>query len=317
VINTAENSSHALEPLWRMRLRASIRRFRDQWRLFAQARVGLIGLAFIAMFGLMAVAHPILMNTVWDYTTYGPVIGYGFDEVAHPAAPSTRHLLGTDPVGRDILSMLMHSAQAEFILGIVAAVVTVVIGTSVGAMSAYFGGWIDAVLMRMADLVIMMPTISLLVVLGSLWDLNFWTLAIIIGVLSGFGGTAVIIKSLALTVKVKPYIEAARGSGGGSLHIIMVHMVPNLLPLAFLYMMFTVTAAIFSEAVLSFFGILNIRMSWGIMIHTAQSAGYLLAGFRYWWLLIPAGLSITLLAGSFYLVGRALDQVVNPRLRER
>ena len=317
MIATAEDSSRALEPLWRMRLRASARRFRDQWRLFAQARVGLIGLAFIAIFGLMAVAHPILMRTVWDYSTYDPIIGFGFDEFVHPAAPSTRHLLGTDPVGRDILSMLMHSAQSEFILGIIAAIVTVVIGTAVGAMSAYFGGWIDAVLMRVADIVIMMPTISLLVVLGSLWDLNFWTLAIIIGVLSGFGGTAVIIKSLALTVKVKPYIEAARGSGGGSLHIILTHMVPNLLPLAFLYMMFTVTAAIFSEAVLSFFGILNVRMSWGIMIHTAQSGGYLLSGFSYWWLLIPAGLSITLLAGSFYLVGRALDQVVNPRLRER
>lgn len=317
MIATAEHGSHELEPLWRMRLRTSVRRFRDQWRLFAQAKVGLVGLAFIAMFGLMAVAHPILMRTVWDHSTYDPVIGFGFDEFVHPAAPSTRHLLGTDPVGRDILSMLMHSAQSEFILGIVAAVVTVVIGTAVGAMSAYFGGWIDALLMRMADIVIMMPTISLLVLLGALWDLNFWTLAVVIGVLSGFGGTAVIIKSQALTVKVKPYIEAARGSGGGDLHIILVHMVPNLLPIAFLYMMFTVTAAIFSEAVLSFFGILNIRMSWGIMIHTAQSGGYLLAGFGYWWLLIPAGLSITLLAGSFYLVGRALDQVVNPRLRER
>lgn len=314
---TAGESPYVLEPLWKMRLRGSARHFHEQWRLFAQARVGLIGLGFIVIFGLMAVAHPVLMRTVWDHSTYDPIIGYGFDEPAHPAAPSTRHLLGTDPVGRDVLSMLMHSAQSEFVLGIVAAVVTVVIGTSVGAVSAYFGGWLDALLMRMADIVIMMPTISLLVVLGALWDLNFWTLAVVVGILSGFGGTAVIIKSQALTVKVKPFIEAARGSGGGSLHIILVHMVPNLLPLAFLYMMFTVTAAIFSEAVLSFFGILNIRMSWGIMIHTSQTGGYLLAGFRYWWLLIPAGLSITLLAGSFYLVGRALDQVVNPRLRQR
>jgi peptide/nickel transport system permease protein len=88
-------------------------------------------------------------------------------------------------------------------------------------------------------------------------------------------------------------------------------------PLAFLYMMFTVTAAIFSEAILSFFGILNIRMSWGIMINTAQVSGYLGFGLDYWWLLIPAGVSITLLCGSFYLVGRGLDPVVNPRLRAR
>jgi ABC-type dipeptide/oligopeptide/nickel transport system permease subunit len=187
----------------------------------------------------------------------------------------------------------------------------------VGAVSAYFGGWPDAVLMRLADLVIMMPTISLLIVLGALFNLNFFTLAIAIGLISGLGGTAVIVKSQALTVKVKPYIEAARGAGGSHLHIILTHLVPNLVPLAFLYMMFTVTTAIFSEAVLSFFGILNIRMSWGIMIFTAQASGYLGFGLDYWWLLIPAGVSITLLCGSFYLVGRGLDPVVNPRLRSR
>jgi peptide/nickel transport system permease protein len=265
----------------------------------------------------MAVAHPLLMRYVWDVSTYHPVIGFGFEETSHPAPPSGRHLLGTDPVGRDILSMLMFSARAEFTLGLVAAVVTVVIGTGVGALSAYFGGWVDTILMRVADIVIMMPTIALLVVLGSLWNLSFLTLALVIGGLSGFGATAVIIKSQALTIVVKPYIEASRGAGAGHLHVIMVHIVPNLLPIAFLYMMFTVTAAIFSEAVLSFFGILNVRMSWGIMIHTAQSGGYLLSGLDFWWLLFPAGLSITLLSGSFYLVGRALDQLVNPRLRSR
>src|SRR4030067_161744 len=142
-------------------------------------------------------------------------------------------------------------------------------------------------------------------------------LAIVIGILSGFGGTTIIIKSQALSIRVKPFIEAARVAGGSNRHIILTHIVPNLLPLSFLYMMFTATGAIFSEAVLSFFGLLNIRMSWGIMIHTAQTAGYLLSGTQYWWLLIPSGLSITLLCSAFYLVGRALDEVVNPRLRKR
>ena len=87
------------------------------------------------------------------------------------------------------------------------------------------------------------------------------------------------------------------------------------MPIASLYVMFIVTAAIFSEAALSFFGILNIRMSWGSMIHTTESSGYLLGGFRYWWLQMPAGLCITLLSGPFYLIGRGLDEVVNPRLR--
>ena len=140
-------------------------------------------------------------------------------------------------------------------------------------------------------------------------------LALLIGILSGFGGTGVVLKSQALSVVVKPYIEAARTSGGGTLHIILVHVVPNLLPLSFLYMMFTVTSAIFSEAVLSFLGLLDVRMSWGLMIHTTESAGYLLQVGKYWWLIFPASLSITLLCSSFYLLGRSLDEVVNPRLR--
>jgi peptide/nickel transport system permease protein len=89
------------------------------------------------------------------------------------------------------------------------------------------------------------------------------------------------------------------------------------MPLAFLNMMFTVTGAIFTEAALSFFGLLNVRMSWGIMIYTTQAAGYMLRGVEYWYLIFPAGVSITLLCTAFYLIGRALDGVVNPRLRQR
>ena len=200
------------------------------------------------------------------------------DIASHPAPPSMRHWLGTDPLGRDVMSQLMSSARSEFALGLIAAIVTVVIATTIGAVSAYYGGIVDTVLMRLADLVIMMPTLSLLIVVVVLFDLNLFRLAIILGIIAGFGGAAVVIKSQALTIKVKPYMEAVRVAGGGTFHLLFVHMIPNLLPITFLYMMFTVTGAIFSEAVLSFFGVLNIRMSWGIMIHTTQAAGYLLGG---------------------------------------
>ena len=118
-----------------------------------------------------------------------------------------------------------------------------------------------------------------------------------------------------MTIRVKPFIEAAQVAGGGQFHIIFVHIVQHLLPLSLLYMMFTVTSAIFAEAVLSFLGLLDLRMSWGIMIHTANTGGYLLGGTKYWWLIVPAGASITFLCSAFYLAGRALDEVVNPRLR--
>ncbi len=303
--------------LWRVRLRLVSRSVRENWDLFVGTRIGIIGLAIIGLYALLAAAHPILMNTVWEPQIYDPVVGYAFDETQQPAPPSLKHPLGTDPLGRDILSQLMFSARSEFLLGLLAATVTVVIGTIVGAVAAYFGGIVDTLLMRLADIMIMMPAISVLIVLSALIGVEHLELALIIGILSGFGGTGVVLKSQALSVVVKPYIDAAKSAGGGHFHIIMVHIVPNLLPLSFLYMMFTVTSAIFSEAVLSFLGLLDVRMSWGLMIHTTESAGYLLQVTEYWWLIFPASLSITLLCSSFYLVGRSLDEVVNPRLRSR
>ncbi len=305
------------QPLWRVRLRLLWRSLRENWALFRENPVGLVGLSIIIFFALLGIAHPILMRTVWDPTIYDPVTGFDYELVQYPAPPSAKHLLGTDPLNRDVLSQLMYSTQTEFILGVVAALITVSIATLIGAVSAYYGGVVDTIFMRLADLIIMLPFVSILIVLSALFELSMFKLALVIGILSGFGGTTVIIKSQALSVKVKPYIEAARVAGGNDRHIILTHFIPNLLPLSFLYMMFTVTGAIFSEAVLSFFGLINIRMSWGIMIHTTQTAGYLLSGAKYWWLVIPPGLAITLLCSAFYLVGRALDEIVNPRLRRR
>ena len=287
----------------------------QNWSLFLGTRIGVLGLAIILFYLLLAAAHPILMHTVWDERIYDPIVGYAFDEPDQPAPPSLSHPLGTDPLGRDILSQLMFSTRSEFLLGLLAALMTVCIGTMVGAIAAYYGGWVDTLLMRLADIMIMMPAISILIVLSALFEVGHLELAVLIGLLSGFGGTGVVLKSQALSVVVKPYIEAARAAGGGTLHILLVHVVPNLLPLSFLYMMFTVTSAIFSEAVLSFLGLLDVRMSWGLMIHTTESAGYLLQVGEYWWLIFPASLSITLLCSSFYLLGRSLDEVVNPRLR--
>jgi peptide/nickel transport system permease protein len=302
--------------LWRVRLNLLLKSLRSSWAMFAENPIGLIGLGMIVFFGLFALAHPILMNTVWDPRVYDPVMGFDMEIAFHPTGPSARHLLGTDPLGRDVLSQLMYSTRYEFVLGILSAVVTVVIATTIGAVSAYYGGVIDTLLMRFVDLVIMVPFLPILIVMSSLAEIGMLELALVIGVLSGFGSTAIVVKSQALSVKVKPFIEAARVAGGGDFHIIFKHMLPNLLPIALLYMMFVVTGAIFSEAVLSFFGLTTIEMSWGLMINVTQTQGYLMR-FDAWYLLIPASLAITLLCAAFYLVGRALDEVVNPRLRRR
>jgi len=330
----ATTPTRKMEPLWRVRLRLAGRSLKSGWDIFKGNPIGLIGVGMIVFFGLMAVAHPILMATVWPSNVYDPLMGYDRDIVTHPSPPTWvpnaareivsvrplspfRHILGTDPLGRDVLSQLMSSTQSEFILGIMAALITVVIETTLGAVTAYYGGLIDAIFMRIADVMIMLPFIPLLIVLSAMFDFQMLHLALVYGILVGFGGNTLVIKSQALTLKVKAYIEAARVAGGSDWHIIFTHLVPNLLPLAFLSMMITVTGAIFTEAVLSFFGLINIRMSWGIKIQITQAAGYLLASWKYWYLMFPAGLSISLLCSAFYLVGRAMDEVVNPRLRKR
>jgi len=221
-------------PLWRIRLGLQWRALRKNWALFTENKIGLLGLGIIVFFILLATAHPILMATVWDPRVYDPIIGFAADEVLQPAPPSARHLLGTDPLGRDVLSQLMYSARSEFALGLVAATVTVTLATTIGALAAYFGGVVDTIFMRFADLIIMMPFISILIVLSALLDLQLLELALVIGLLSGFGATTVIIKSQALTIKVRTYIEAARVAGGSDWHIILRHIIPNLLPLSFL-----------------------------------------------------------------------------------
>jgi peptide/nickel transport system permease protein len=319
ITHTPEVPSEALAleaPIWRKRIRLIWRQIRVNVALFAENPIGLIGLGIIFVYAMMIVIYPILMGSVWSPQIYNPVVGFDASIPFHPAAPTSAHLLGTDPLGRDILSQLMYSTRSAFILGIVASVVTLIMATSIGAVSAYYGGLVDTIFMRTADLVIMTPTITILIVLGSLISLDMIHLAVVIGLLSGLGAATIIIKSQALTIKVRTYIEAARVAGGSNFHIITKHIIPNLLPISFLYMMFTVSSAIAIEAVLSFFGLLDIRMSWGLMIRTTEYAGYLL-DLQKWWLIFPASLSISLLTAAFYLVGRALDEIVNPRLRKR
>ncbi len=350
------------EPLWRIRLRLFRRSFSKNWGLFKESKMGIVGLIIILLFGLMAVAHPILMGTVWDPAVYDPVSGY--DAVVNeyiivedgtltdptseieladarfelnptvdvgevvtipvqPAPPTLggeegySHFLGTDPQGRDIFSQLLYGARAAFLLGFVAAFTTVFIATTVGSIAAYYGGKIDGFLMRTADLILLMPLLPLLIVMSAAVQINMVMLGVLIGILQGFGADAIVLKSQALSIKVKSYIQAARVAGGTDGHIIFRHIVPNVVPLSLLYMMFGVTLAISLEATLSFFGLLNIPMSWGIMINTASTQGYLLSGTSYWWLLFPAGLAVSFLAFGFFVVGRGMDEVINPRLRAR
>lgn len=240
-----------------------------------------------------------------------------YEAFVQPAPPSSKHFLGTDSLGRDIFSQIMEGSQVAFVLGLLSATLGVGISTLLGTIAAFFGGRIDAYLMRQSDLILMLPTLPLLFIISAFAELKVWHLAVVLGVLGGLGGSVITIKSQALQVKVKPFVDSARVTGGSNMKILFSHVLPNVAPLALLFMVFSVTGAIASESVLSFLGLLNIDMSWGIMIYIAQTDGFIFSGLKYWWLILPAGLAVTLLAGGFYLVGRGLDDVFNPRLRKR
>ena len=197
-------------------------------------------------------------------------VGDTYEAFLQPAPPSSKHILGTDSLGRDVFSQIMEGSQVAFLLGLLSATLGVGISTLLGTIAAYFGGRVDAYLMRQSDLVLMLPSLPLLFIISAFAELKVWHLAIVLGVIGGLGGSVITIKSQALQVKVKPFVDSARITGGSKLKIMFSHVLPNVAPLALLFMVFSVTGAIASESVLSFLGLLNIDMSWGLMISFAN-----------------------------------------------
>lgn len=293
------------------------RRVHATWQLFRQKPLGILGLGIIIFFGLMALSHPLLMATIWRRSIFDPIIGFDSTMFPHPTLPSWRHLLGTDNFGRDVLSQLLVSAQTSFTVGIIAALVAVTISTLVGGAAGYFGGVIDAILMGISDVFVLLPAPVVLLIFGLLLRMNWSIVALSYGVVTGLGGQAIVVKSHTLTIKLKPFIEAARAAGGGGGHIIRKHILPGLMSLTIVHAVFTVVGAVLTESLLSFFSRTSYYLSWGTMIWLGQQTfrWFTLAG--QWNVIVPPAFAIMLFCSAFYLVGRALDEVFNPRLRAR
>ena len=303
----------------RVRLRAlnSWRRFREDWRIFAQNRLAVLGLVLIALFGILAISHPVLRATVWKKGFYDPVTGYDMS-VMHPAPPSGQHLLGTDSLGRDALSMLLAATRPAFAVGIAAAVATALIGTAIGVTSAYYRGTVDTIFTHLSDAFLMLPAPLFMVIVGMRYrDLGPAQLGLIYGLIAGAGGAAIVMRSHALTVVAKPFIEAARIAGGGGRRIILKHILPHMLPLAALYMMLAVTGAVIADAFISFWGFSRSYLNWGTIIYTSRVYSAVLNTGVEWHVLIPPSTLLSLFAAAFYFVSRGLHEVADPRLRKR
>jgi peptide/nickel transport system permease protein len=245
---------------------------------------------------------------------YEPMTGVDPD-ILWTQGPTNAHWLGTDFIGRDILSQLLVGARIAFLVGITAAFMAVAIGTSVGLISGYLGKRVDMILMRIADIIMVMPGLLLILILSAvIGKLSVWNLVIIIGLLR-WASVARVIRSQTLSLRERPYVQAAIVSGASKARIIFRHIAPNVLPLSFLYMTFGVTTAILVEAALAFLGFGDpATVSWGMMLQWVWKTGNMFKA-PYW--LLPPGICISLITLSFYCIGRALDEVVNPRLRQR
>ena len=279
--------------------------WRRGWAQFRSHRSGMVGLGILFFFVAAALAAPLLAaRSGLDVTTAnGPVLG----------PPSSEYWLGTDENGRSVLTLLIWGSRISLGVGLLATLISMVIGTLVGLMSGFFEGWPAAVLFRLTEWFLVLPFLPLAIALASVLGRSLLNIAIVIGVTS-WPGTALLIRSQTLSIKERPYLERARVLGAGRSQLMRKHVLPNVMPMVFANTTLTVAIAILSETTLSFLGLGDpTRVSWGSMLESAFAVGAITTGA--WWFIVPPGVCVVLVVLSFTLVGQALEEILNPQLR--
>jgi peptide/nickel transport system permease protein len=303
----------------RLQIRARLwwQRFKLDWAAFSESKLAILGLIIILFFAVLAIAHPILMRTVWPRGIYDPVTGFDMEVFPHPSPSSTRHIFGTDSLGRDVLSMLLAATTPTFVLGLTAALATAIVGTILSVIAAYFRGPADAIITNLADVFLLFPAPVIMVIIGARFrNLGPMPLGMIYGFVTGAGGTVLVMRAHALQVMARPYMEAAHIAGGGGWHMITKHLLPAMMPLAALQMMIAVTGAVVADGFISFFGLTRVSSNWGTLIYDAfVYAGISSASVSVWHMLLPAAICFSLFALGFYLVSRGLHRVASPIIR--
>ena len=270
--------------------------------------LGLLGVVLFGAFVLMALLAPLL-------APYDPTANLTRPDgsVARLATPSTLFWFGTTSLGEDVFSQTLAGSRLALLIGLLSAACTTIIGTNIGLIAGYFGRGTDDILMRLTDLAYSIPFLPFGIVLVAILGPSKWNLIIAITALT-WRTTARVIRSQVLSLKERPFIWSARAAGAGHLRILYLHIAPNILPLSFLYGSFAIGWAITAEASLSFVGLGDpSAISWGKMLYFAFWAGAIRTA---WWWVIPPGLCIGLLVLSSYLIARAYERVLNPKLRE-
>ncbi|MEH7226185.1 ABC transporter permease [Bacillus sp. JJ1566] len=279
-------------------------KWKQYWNVLTSSNLGMFGLCLLGVFLLIALLAPLI-------APFDPSLRVG----APFEKPSSQFLLGTNDVGQDILSELLYGTRISLLIGVIAAFISILLGCIVGIIAGYYGGKIDTILMRLVDLVLVIPFLPLMILLAAFIGPSFWNIILVISLIS-WASPARVIRSQVLTLKTKGYVEAARSIGTSIKVILTRHILPGVIPIALSQFVLAASNAILIEASLSFLGLGDpFTKSWGTILYYAQARGAFLTDAWIWWVL-PPGLLITTLVIGFAFTGYSLEEILNPRLRK-
>lgn len=278
---------------------------RHTWRRFRRNRMAVVGLVFVVVLSLVALAAPLLaaLGVLAD------PLALDYDELSAP--PSVAHPLGTDGLGRDLLSRAIHGARVSLSIAILLQAVVLVVGGAIGLVSGYAGGRMDKLLMRLTDVMFAFPDLLFVLVIAAVLGPGYVNLFVAVGIVS-WPYLARLVRGEVLSIKQRDFVEAARASGTPGWKIVLRHVVPNSLGPVIVALTFGIPSAIFLEAFLSFVGV-GIRPptpSWGTMLNE----GYQAVFAHPHQVLVPA-LAVSLTTLSFNFVGDGLRDALDPKMR--
>ena len=274
------------------------------WNTFRENKLALVGVISVVVIALFCFVGPLFYVTDQVHSNLLNV----------NLAPSRAHLLGTDDNGFDILGRLMAGGQSSIEVGLAVALIATTVGVIWGSISGFFGGIIDAVMMRVVDVMLALPVVFLFIFLASIFKPTLVMLIIVLGLLSWLS-PARLVRGETLSLRTREYVQASKTLGGGSTRSIFRHIIPNAIGTIIVNATFQVADAILVLAMLSFlgFGLAPPAATWGGML--SNGTNYIFDG--YWWQVYPAGIMIVLTVLSFNFIGDGLRDSFEVRLQRR
>jgi peptide/nickel transport system permease protein len=264
--------------------------------------MALVGALVLVVFIVIAFAAP-LIAPYGEHTQVGEVFAH----------PSSKHWLGLDDGGVDMLTLMLYGTRVSLIVGFAAALVAMLIGGTVGVLSGYFGGRTETVLMRITDYFLVIPDIPLMIIVAAIWGRSLRNIILIIGVIY-WTSTARLIRAQVKSVRERSYVQRTRALGASHTRTITRHVVPQIAPLLVANTVLIVAFAIFAETAIAFLGLGDPNLtSWGLLIENAFSRDAISVGA--WWAIVPPGVAVAVVIVACTMVGTALEDALNPRLR--